>query len=214
MSLELADIDSIEFGGHDSPVVRVRGYQNYDITATGVAAMHNPGPLRPWTDTKIKSEFFQTILDRVEPKTYADFGSNLGYYVFHAASKGITSQGVDYNPEYTSVCNAIKARFNLDNTDFVENNLELWSETTGQVDLLTVFNVIHHLYNRTEQYKDMTRLVRDFARKGHVVLFEFPTERDKKGYKWTMDTDYSQKLFESAITQEFGFWERMPGQTE
>lgn len=213
LTLERADIDSIEFGGYDSPTSRIRGYQNYDISDTSITAVNNPGPLRPWTDTKIKSEFFQTILDRVEPKTYADFGSNLGYYVFHAGFQGIESVGVDYNREYVGVCECLKARYGLVNTSWHNSNLEFWSEIPGKFDLLSVFNVIHHLYNRTEQYKDMTRLVRDFARKGHTVLFEFPTERDKKGYKWTMDTDYSQKLFESAITQEFGFWERMPGQT-
>jgi hypothetical protein len=214
MSLEYADIESIEFGGHDSPVVRVRGYQNYDITATSVAAMHNPRTLRPWTDNKVKAEFFETILDKIRPKTYADFGSNLGYYVFHAAFRDIESHGIDYNSEYTCICDAIKSRFNFSKTTFENNKLEFWSESKERFDLLTVFNVIHHLYNRTEQYKDMRRLVRDFARKGSCVLFEFPTEHDKKGYKWTMDTDYSKALFEDSINEEFDMWEPIPGQTK
>ena len=214
LTLERADIDSIIFGGHDSSCTQVRGYQNYDISDTSITAVNNPGPLRPWTDTKIKSEFFQTILDIVNPKTYADFGSNLGYYVFHAGFQGIESVGVDYNKEYISVCECLKARYGLTSTNWDNANLEFWSEASGQVDFLTVFNVIHHLYNRTEQYKDMTKLVRDFARKGRVVLFEFPTERDKKGYKWTMDTDYSQALFEDSLTKLFTTWSILPGQTE
>ena len=213
-TLERADIDSINFGGYDNPVTEVRGYQNYDITDIGITSMNNPGPLRPWTDTKIKSEFFQTILDRVQPKTYADFGNNLGYYVFHAAFAGIESTGVDYNKEYISVCECLKARHDITNTSWLNSNLELWSDNARKYDLLTVFNVIHHLYNRTEQYKNMDKLVRDFAHKGRTVLFEFPTERDKKGYKWTMGTNYSQKLFEESLTNEFSGWEIIPGQTE
>ena len=95
-TLERADIESINFGGFDSPTIEVRGYQNYDLTADTITAMANPTQLRPWTDTKIKAEFFQLILDTVKPRTYADFGSNLGYYVFHAAMQDISSTGIDY----------------------------------------------------------------------------------------------------------------------
>ena len=45
----------------------------------------------------------------------------------------------------------------------------------------------------------MNKLVSSFASKSNKhVLFEFPTERDKKGHKWTMDTDYTEKLFVKA----------------
>ena len=54
-----------------------------------------------------------------------------------------------------------------------------------------------------EEYKDMDKLIADFRAKGTVVLFEFPTERDKKGYKWTMDTDYTQELFEEMIEKVY-----------
>ena len=44
--LERGDIESINFGGHESGVTQVRGYQNYDISDEQVLALHNPGPLR------------------------------------------------------------------------------------------------------------------------------------------------------------------------
>ena len=212
-TLERADIESINFGGFDSPVIEVRGYQNYDLTADTITAIANPTSLRPWTDTKIKSELFQTILDTVQPKTYSDFGSNLGYYVFHAAMQGISSTGVDYNKEYTHVCQCLTSRLDIGQTTWFHSNLQQWSRSASRYDLVTVFNVIHHLYNRTEEYRNMDKLVSGFRNKGTVVLFEFPTERDKKGYKWTMDTDYTQELFEEMIEKHFSKWAVMPGQT-
>ena len=79
---------------------------------------------------------------------------------------------------------------------------------------MTVFNVIHHLYNRTEKYMDMGKLLRDFADKADIILFEVPTEQDKKGHKWTMDTGYSEALFVSSAETLFTSVKRMPGQTE
>ena len=96
-TLEQADIDSINFGGFDGSQIEVRGYQNYNITKTDIKAIPNPSALRPWTDTSFKSKFFTNIIDLVKPETYSDFGSNLGYYVFHAALQGISSTGKDYN---------------------------------------------------------------------------------------------------------------------
>ena len=212
-TLEKADIDSINFGGFDGSQIEVRGYQNYNITKTDIIAIPNPSALRPWTDTSFKSKFFTNIIDLVKPETYADFGSNLGYYVFHAALQGISSTGVDYNNEYTKICECIKIRLGIDKTTWFNSNLQQWTQSYTRYDLVTVFNVIHHLYNRTEKYKDMEKLVADFRNKGTVVLFEFPTERDKKGYKWTMDTDYTQELFEKSITNQFTKWETIPGQT-
>ena len=212
-TLERADIESINFGGFDSPVIEVRGYQNYDLTADTITAVANPTKSRPWTDTKIKAEFFQLILDTVKPRTYADFGSNLGYYIIHAAMQGIGSTGIDYNKEYTYMCQCITSRLDIEKTTWFNSNLQQWSRSASRYDLITVFNVIHHLYNRTEEYKDMDKLIADFRAKGTVVLFEFPTERDKKGYKWTMDTDYTQQLFEEMIEKHFSKWAVMPGQT-
>jgi hypothetical protein len=196
--LERGDIESITFGGHESGVTQVRGYQNYDISDEQVLPLHNPGPLRPWADTKVKSMDFERIFFDVKPTSYADFGSNLGYYVFKTAQEfDIPATGVDYNGEYIGVCNAVKARHSVSYYDF-----------------MTVFNVIHHLYNRTEQYMDMSKLVGDFQSKAKTILFEVPTERDKKGHKWTMDTGYSEALFVDTCNELFSSVTRIDGQTE
>lgn len=213
--LERADIESIIFGGHDSGVTQVRGYQNYDISDDQVLPLHNPGPLRPWADTKVKSADFEDIFFKVSPKSYADFGSNLGYYVFKTAQEfDIPATGIDYNQEYIGVCNTIKARHSVSLATFKQDNLDGWCQHSDQYDFMTVFNVIHHLYNRTEKYMDMYELIGDFAKKADVVLFEVPTERDKKGHKWTMDTGYSEALFYENALKLFTQVERMPGQTE
>ena len=67
-TLERADIESITFGGHDSGVTQVRGYQNYDISDEQVLPINNPGPLRPWTDTRVKSADFESIFFDIKPK--------------------------------------------------------------------------------------------------------------------------------------------------
>ena len=213
--LERADIESIQFGGHDSPTTQVRGYQNYDITDSTVTAINNPGPKRPWVDTKIKSADFERIFGLVNPKSYADFGSNLGYYVFKSAQEWrIPSVGVDYNPEYIGVCATIKHRHTVPLAVFKNTNLESWCTAQDTYEFMTVFNVIHHLYNRTERYMDMHKLVSDFASKASVILFEVPTEQDKKGHKWTMDTGYSEALFVTVAEDIFTSVTHMPGQTE
>ena len=213
--LERGDIESITFGGHQSGVTQVRGYQNYDISDEQVLALHNPGPLRPWTDTKVKSVDFERIFFDVRPKSYADFGSNLGYYVFKCAQEfDIHATGVDYNLEYISVCHSIKARHTASLAAFKHTNLELWHNESDYYNFMTVFNVIHHLYNRTEKYMDMNRLIKDFASKADIILFEVPTEQDSKGHKWTMDTGYTEELFYETALSIFTQVERMPGQTE
>lgn len=213
-TLERGDIESINFGGHNGTVTEVRGYQNYNITDEHITALNNPTAKRPWVDTKIKSNFFVDVFNKLNPKTYADFGSNLGYYVFWAAHRGVLSTGIDYNLEYISVCNAIKSRHNIEHATFVNTNLQNSLTYVTPVDFMTVFNVIHHLYNRTEKYMDMERLVGDFARLAKDVLFEVPTENDPKGHKWTMDTGYTEALFLSSAKQVFESVERVEGQTE
>ena len=213
--LEQADIDKINFKGHDSRIVEVRGYQNYNLTPDSVESLNNPTKKRPWVDTKVKSDFFLKLINEIEPKSYADFGSNLGYYVFLLASRGISSFGIDYNSEYINLCKALQKRFNLKNAKFKQGNLELWTQDKDTYDLVTVFNVLHHLYDRTEKYKNMQKLVDDFALKSYnVVLFEFPTENDSKGHKWTMDTNYSEELFVKAIESRFKKHIRIDGHTE
>lgn len=213
-TLERADIDSINFGGHNGTVTQVRGYQNFDLSNNSIVAINNPTGKRPWTDTKIKSEFFEKIFSDVNPTSYVDFGSNLGYYVFYGAVRNIKSVGVDYNKEYTNICEAVATRHDLVNANFLNTNLEAWCKNADKYDFMTVFNVIHHLYNRTEQYMDMSKLIGDFASKADVVLFEVPTENDAKGYKWTMDTGYTEKLFVDVANNIFSSVERIPGQTE
>ena len=211
--LERADIESITYGGHDSVVTQVRGYQNYDITDQTIVPINNPGPKRPWVDTKVKSVDFERVFNSITPRSYADFGSNLGYYVFCAAQQyRIPAVGVDYNREYISVCESIRARHSIAQATFTHTNLENWQD--GVYDFMTVFNVIHHLYNRTEKYMDMHKLLADFASHADTILFEVPTEQDKKGHKWTMDTGYSEALFYESALKLFTQVERMPGQTE
>ncbi len=212
-TLERADIESITFGGHDSSVTQVRGYQNYDISDKQVLPINNPGPKRPWVDTRVKFEDFNRIFHSVSPKSYADFGSNLGFYVFVCAQEyDIPAVGVDYNMEYIAVCESIKARHSASLATFKHTNLEQWRD--GVYEFMTVFNVIHHLYNRTEKYMDMYRLIKDFADKADTILFEVPTEQDSKGHKWTMDTGYTEALFYENALKLFNQVERMPGQTE
>lgn len=212
-TLERADIESITYGGHDSVVTHVRGYQNYDITDQTITPINNPGPKRPWVDTKVKSVDFARVFRSITPRSYADFGSNLGYYVFWAAQEyRIPATGIDYNLEYISVCESIRARHNVVQATFTHTNLENWQDTV--YDFMTVFNVIHHLYNRTEKYMDMSKLLADFASHADTILFEVPTEQDKKGHKWTMDTGYSEALFYESALKLFTQVERMPGQTE
>lgn len=213
-TLERGDIESINFGGHDSTTTKVRGYQNFNISDNTIVALNNPTAKRPWVDTKIKSDFFAKVLDDIKPNSYVDFGSNLGYYVFWAAQHGIYSTGIDYNLEYISVCNAIKTRHNVENANFVNTNLQNSLSSIIPVDFMTVFNVIHHLYNRTEQYRNMERLVGDFAQLAKDVLFEVPNENDPKGHKWTMDTGYTEALFAETAHKTFTSVTRIPGQTE
>lgn len=214
-TLERGDIESVVFGGHNGVTTSVRGYQNFDITDSNITPLNNPTAKRPWTDTKVKSDFFETILLQISPKTYIDFGSNLGYYVFNAAQKKISSIGIDYNYEYTSVCDAIKTRHNIVNANFVNNNLQNYAESnSNKVDFMTVFNVIHHLYNRTEKYRNMNRLIGDFASLANNILFEVPTENDPKGHKWTMDTGYTEKLFVDTANILFASVKKINGQTE
>ena len=212
-TLERADIESITFGGHDSGVTQVRGYQNYDISDEQVLPINNPGPKRPWVDTRVKFEDFHRIFHSVSPKSYADFGSNLGFYVFVCAQEyDIPATGVDYSMEYIAVCESIKARHSASLATFKHTNLQQWQD--GVYEFMTVFNVIHHLYNRTEKYMDMYRLIKDFADKADTILFEVPTEQDSKGHKWTMDTGYTEALFYENALKLFNQVERMPGQTE
>lgn len=212
-TLERADIESVTYGGHDGRITQVRGYQNYDISDEQVLPLNNPGPLRPWTDTRVKSADFERIFFDIKPRSYADFGSNLGYYVFKTAQEfDIPATGVDYNSEYIHVCESIRARHSVSLATFKHTNLENWQDDA--YDFMTVFNVIHHLYNRTEKYMDMGRLVQDFANKANTILFEVPTERDKKGHKWTMDTGYSEALFVETAEKIFKEVKHMPGQTE
>ena len=215
-TLERADIESIDYGGHESDVTIVRGYQNYMVSDKAISASSNPTKSRPWTDTKVKSEFFKEIINDIRPSTYADFGCNLGYYVFLSSIARIPSMGVDYNMEYIGVCQSIKARHHdlLIDSSFTHSNLEGWVTCSDTYDLLTVFNVIHHLYDRTEQYRNMDKLVGDFASKSNKhVLFEFPTERDKKGHKWTQDTDYTEEVFLKTANKLFTEVKHIPGQT-
>ena len=212
-TLERADIESITFGGHDSGVTQVRGYQNYDISDEQVLPINNPGPKRPWVDTRVKFEDFHRVFHSVSPKSYADFGSNLGFNVFVCAQEyDIPATGVDYNMEYIAVCESIKARHSASLATFKHTNLQQWQD--GVYEFMTVFNVIHHLYNRTEKYLDMYRLIKDFADKADTILFEVPTEQDSKGHKWTMDTGYTEALFYENALKLFNQVERMPGQTE
>ena len=212
-TLERADIESITFGGHDSGVTQVRGYQNYDISDEQVLAINNPGPKRPWVDTRVKFEDFNRVFHTISPRSYADFGSNLGFYVFVCAQEyDIPATGVDYNMEYIAVCECLKARHSASLATFKHTNLEQWQD--GVYEFMTVFNVIHHLYNRTEKYMDMYRLIKDFADKADTILFEVPTELDSKGHKWTMDTGYTEALFYEQALKLFTQVERMPGQTE
>jgi len=214
-ALERADIESVLFGGHDSIVTQVRGYQNYDISDYKITAINNPSKKRPWTDTKIKSEFWKKIFDDLQPKSYADFGCNLGYYVFASTFSGVPSLGVDYNSEYIHICRAIKFRHNIQHANFIETTLASWQLSSCKYDLLTVFNVIHHLYNRTEQYLEMEPLITDFANKANkAILFEVPTEKDKKGHKWAMDTGYSEQLFVKTIERIFSKYVKIEGQTK
>lgn len=213
-TLERGDIESINFGGHNGRITEVRGYQNYDITDNEIFALNNPTTKRPWVDTKIKSDFFVNVFKDIDPNTYVDFGSNLGYYVFWAAQRGVDSVGIDYNLEYIGVCNAITARHDIEYATFINTNLQNSLDYTRPKDFMTVFNVIHHLYNRTEQYRDMLRLVSDFAMLAKDVLFEVPTENDPKGHKWTMDSGYSEALFTESAQKLFNTVERIEGQTE
>ena len=211
-TLERADIESITYGGHSSEITQVRGYQNYDITDELVIPLNNPTNKRAWVDTKIKSQDFERVFFDIRPRSYADFGSNLGYYVFKTAQEfDVPATGVDYNAEYIHLCESIAARHSASLATFKHTTLELWQD--GVYEFMTVFNVIHHLYNRTEKYMDMRRLLGDFADKADTILFEVPTELDTKGHKWTMDTGYSEALFYETALRLFAQVERIPGQT-
>ena len=211
---EKADIDSVTFGSYCGTTTAVRGYQNYDISDQSILALKNPTAQRSWTDTHSKAEFFQNIYQSLEPSSYADFGCNLGYYVFWSAQRNVPSTGIDYNSEYVHLCNAIAARHSIANAHFLHSNLENWCRTSRTVDLLTVFNVIHHLYDRTETYRDMHKLLSDLAGRAHMILIEFPTEKDNKGYKWTQHSNYSEQLFLDTAHQVFQSVVGYPGQTK
>ena len=71
-TLERADIENVFFGGHDAATTQVRGYQNYDISDDKIIAINNPSKKRPWTDTKIKSEFWKKIFNDLIPTKIID----------------------------------------------------------------------------------------------------------------------------------------------
>ena len=143
-TLERADIERIEYGGYYGKVTNVYGYQNYYITDHEITAISNPPSVTcPWTDTKIKSQFFTSIINDLKPASYADFGCNLGYYVFLSAIAHIPSIGIDYNMEYISICQGIKARHNLHNASFKNTNLENWCAESDTYDLLTAVSYTH-----------------------------------------------------------------------
>ncbi|MDQ5927780.1 MAG: hypothetical protein QG633_218 [Patescibacteria group bacterium] len=215
---ERADIDSISF---TQDGVRVVGYQSYELRNDAITPLQNEHANDLW-DTASKMKVVSHAFDLIAknqplPETFLDIGSNLGLYVFLANRVyGVPhAMGIDYNPDYVSVCNEIVMRLGMEGCNFERGT---FGEHEQKHDIVLALGLIHHLYHRTEGSGSLEVILEKFSKiTGRFLIIEFPTEKDSKARKWTdmpfrkKQDEYSLKRFEELATRYFGTVQKIGG---
>lgn len=199
---EEADITSVEL---QADHIRVRGYQNFDVYRNKIDFSMEDS--HSWTDTNLKTEIITAFLAKQGCESYIDFGSNLGVLVFGAAQNNVQSVGVDYNHDYIKVCDVIANYLNFTNAKFVTAGFDFFEGTEG-ADLISMMNIHHHLFGRTDRPLSLIEINQAALKKCKWLITQFPTELDSKAAKWTSMYpgvgDYSLGAFiESLAGQEY-----------
>lgn len=181
----------------------IRGYQSFSITKDNIVATDND--THDWASTNHKIGLVEQTINELKPKSFMDFGSNLGVLVFKAAQMGVDSIGIDYLEDYISCCNRIKDHLRLDNTVFIHDTFEVFDNYDYQVDVLSIFNVHHHLWGRTEQPQTLQEINDTLMAHCQHMLVEFPNENDRKALKHMRQHPgkgvYSEKEFLKTVKQ-------------
>lgn len=176
---EQADITALNF---HADYVEVRGYQNFNVRWNSVEFTEQDS--HSWTDTKLKTELVENTLITKGCRSYLDFGSNLGVLVFKAGMMGVDSLGVDYNDDYVQVCSKIVEHLQLERTKFFTDTFKYF-EHCGYWDLISLMNIHHHLFGRTDQRMSLKHINDVVLQKCKWLVTQFPTELDPKAQKWT-----------------------------
>lgn len=176
---EKADIHGLNF---KPDLVEVRGYQNFNIGRNSIQFIDQDS--HSWVDTRLKTELIEKILTEKKCRSYVDFGSNLGVLVFKSAMMGVDSLGVDYNLDYVKVCSAIVHHLQIDNIKFANHTFDFF-EDSKPWDLISLNNIHHHLFGRTEQPMSLKYINDTVLSKCKWFITQFPTELDPKAIKWT-----------------------------
>ena len=205
---ERADITSLRRSGNDTIV---RGYQNFRVGSSIIEPL-NEGHVFAKTDSKF--QIIDHLFSEIGPnKSYCDIGSNLGLYCFLASVKyGWSSTGIDYNPDYLEVSNTISCRYEMG----VEFKEEIFGNLDGNFDVVSLFAVIHHIFDRTEKFGSLEviasrldKITKEFC------IIEFPTELDDKAKKWTKreaaTSEYSEQKFIDSMQTYFPSYKRLEG---
>lgn len=176
---EQADITALNF---EKDYVEVRGYQNFNVRPNSIEFAEQDS--HSWTDTKLKTELVENTLISKGCRSYLDFGSNLGVLVFKAGMIGVDSLGIDYNDEYIKVCSKIADHLQLERTNFFASTFQYFDHS-GYWDLISLMNIHHHLFGRTDQRMSLKHINDSVLRKCKWLITQFPTELDPKAQKWT-----------------------------
>ena len=183
----------------------IRGYQNYDISKKNILPLEEGAK---WAVTSVKWKLVDKILKEIKGgNTYLDTGCNLGLYVFTASiNHNLSSTGVDYNKSYLQSCKKVNDELGLG----CEFERKSFSSIENQYDIVSLLGVIHHLYNRTEDYGDLEEVIKKIHKITRLAaIVEFPTEKDSKAEKWTnligrnSNSGYSLELFEKICRKYF-----------
>lgn len=179
---EKIEFDPIDYDILDDKIIS-RCYQSYTLTKTTIEPSKTD--VHDWVSTKHKMDVLQKVNDKVNPKTYMDFGSNLGVLVFQMAQKDVYSIGVDYFQQYVDICNKFKNHLKIENCEFICDTFDYFKTRSNikPIDVISSFNVHHHLWGRTEQPQTLQNINDTFLKHCNHLLVEFPSQNDKKTKK-------------------------------
>jgi len=196
MSISVKETADIQGVNVNNGLVEVRGYQNFNIGRNSIQFIDQD--THSWVDTRLKTELVEKILTEKKCRSYVDFGSNLGVLVFKSAMMGVDSLGVDYNLDYVKVCSAIVDHLQIENIKFANHTFDFF-EDSKPWDLVSLNNIHHHLFGRTEQPMSLKYINELVLSKCKWFVTQFPTELDPKAIKWTNyypgSGTYSRKEF-------------------
>ena len=211
-TLEPADIVSVSI---DVECTSIKGYQNYEIRNKQLYPLAEG---HGWAKSLAKWKKVNELMALMSPcDTYLDIGSNLGMYVISAElNHGLLSNGIDYNEDYINICNQVSRKNSL-NCTFEHKS---FGEIDASYDCVTALGVIHHLYQRTENYNDLELVMKKFSEiaKNYLIV-EFPTEHDSKAAKWTSMAFrrkinvYGEDSFTAAANGKFKIIKKIDGVT-